>query len=154
MACGTARNGRKTDIAGSMSLGLMTVAERFMMRPLSLTSAQGRYNVSARSRHRPPGTTLLEEHCWKAFAASDWFGRLNPRSHGIVNAVLRRDNGIEAGWLAVDSLEKVFPIDADTRPRRFAAHAPRLAAAAGRDGHLMSRSRGTRRRYSRRKVGT
>ena len=105
------------------------------------------------------GTALPERRytksdCWKAFAASDWYGRLNPRSHGIVNAVLRRDNGIEARWLAVDSLEEVFAIDADTRRRRFAAHAPRLAAAAGRDGHLMSRSRGTRRRYSRRKVGT
>jgi predicted naringenin-chalcone synthase len=83
------------------------------------------------------GTALPERRytksdCWKAFAASDWYGRLNPRSHGIVNAVLQRDNGIEARWLAVDSLEEVFAIDADTLHRRFATHAPRLAAAAGR----------------------
>ena len=74
-----------------------------------------------------PRSWLLE-----AFAASDGFGRLNPRSHAIANAVLRRENGIEARWLAVDSLEEVFAIDADTLHRRFATHAPRLAAAAGR----------------------
>jgi alkylresorcinol/alkylpyrone synthase len=82
--------------------------------------------------------TALPEHrytkseCWEAFAASDWFGRLKPRSHAIANAVLRRDNGIHARWLAVESLEEVFAIDADTLHRRFATHAPRLAAAAGR----------------------
>jgi len=83
------------------------------------------------------GTALPERRytksdCWEAFVASDWFGRLNARSHAIAKTVLRRDNGIEARWLAVDSLDEVFAIDADTLHRRFSAHAPRLAAAAGR----------------------
>lgn len=82
------------------------------------------------------GTALPERRytkndCWEAFTASDWFGRLNARSHAIAKSVLRRDNGIEARWLAVDSLDEVFAIDADTLHRRFATHAPRLAAEAG-----------------------
>src|ERR1700690_1359128 len=82
------------------------------------------------------GTALPERRytknaCWEAFPASDWFGRLNARSHAIAKSVLRRDNGIEARWLAVDSLDEGFAIDADTLHRRFATHAPRLAAEAG-----------------------
>jgi alkylresorcinol/alkylpyrone synthase len=79
-----------------------------------------------------PDRRYTKTDCWEAFAASDWFGRLNPRSHAIANAVLRRDNGIEARWLAVDSLNEVFAIDPDTLHRRFATHAPQLATAAAR----------------------
>lgn len=79
-----------------------------------------------------PGRCYTKGECWDAFAASDWFARLGPRSHVIANSVLRRDNGIEERWLAVDSLDEVFAIDPDTLHRRFAAHAPRLAAEAGR----------------------
>jgi alkylresorcinol/alkylpyrone synthase len=39
---------------------------------------------------------------------------------------------MEERWLSVDSLEEVFAIDPDTLHRRFATHAPRLAAAAAR----------------------
>ncbi len=83
------------------------------------------------------GTALPERRytkaeCWEAFAASDWYGRLEARSHAIAKMVLRRENGIEARWLAVDSLNEVFAIDPDTLHRRFAAHAPRLAGQAGR----------------------
>jgi polyketide synthase Type III len=82
------------------------------------------------------GTALPERRytkaeCWDAFAASDWYGRLDTRSHAIAKMVLRRENGIEARWLAVDSLDEVFAIDPDTLHRRFAAHAPRLAGQAG-----------------------
>jgi predicted naringenin-chalcone synthase len=79
-----------------------------------------------------PQRRYTKEDCWQSFAASDWFGRLNPRSHAIASAVLRRDNGIQARWLAVDSLDEVFAIDADTLHRRFATHAPQLAASAAR----------------------
>ena len=82
------------------------------------------------------GTALPERRytkrdCWDAFTASDWFGRLDTRAHAVTKAVLSRDNGIEARWLAIDSLADVFSIDPDTLHRRFATHAPRLAAAAG-----------------------
>jgi alkylresorcinol/alkylpyrone synthase len=82
------------------------------------------------------GTALPERRysksdCWDAFTASEWFGRLDSRAHAVTKAVLSRDNGIAARWLAIDSLAEVFCIDPDTLHRRFATHAPRLAAAAG-----------------------
>lgn len=83
------------------------------------------------------GTALPERRyskgeCWEAFATSSWFERLSPRAHAVAKTVLRRDNGIEERWLAIDSLQEVFAIDPDTLHRRFATHAPRLAAEAGR----------------------
>jgi alkylresorcinol/alkylpyrone synthase len=79
-----------------------------------------------------PERRYTKAECWEAFTASDWFGRLDARSHLIARTVLGRDNGIEARHLAVDSLADVFAIDPDTLHRRFAEHAPRLAADAGR----------------------
>jgi len=83
------------------------------------------------------GTALPERRyskadCWEAFSQSEWFDRLNPRSHAVAKTVLCRDNGIEQRWLAVESLDEVFAIDPDTLHRRFVAHAPRLATAAAR----------------------
>ncbi|MDB6085315.1 MAG: Chalcone and stilbene synthase domain protein [Gammaproteobacteria bacterium] len=83
------------------------------------------------------GTALPERRysksdCWDAFAVSDWFDRLDARSRAIAKIVLTRNNGIEARRLAVESLDEVFAIDADTLQHRFSVHAPRLASAAGR----------------------
>ena len=83
------------------------------------------------------GTALPEkcyskDDCWVAFKASNWFERLDPRSHAITKLVLTRDNGIEERWLSVDSLDEVFSIDPDVLHRRFAVNAPHLASAAGR----------------------
>jgi predicted naringenin-chalcone synthase len=82
------------------------------------------------------GTALPERRytkhdCWEAFTASEWFSLLEPRSRAITKLVLTRSNGIDERWLSVDSLDEVFAIDPDTLHRRFASHAPRLAAAAG-----------------------
>jgi len=83
------------------------------------------------------GTALPERRytkrdCWEAFAASEWFGRLDARSRAVLRMVLTGDNGMEERWLSVASLEEVFAIDPDTLHARFAVHAPRLAGAAGR----------------------
>ncbi len=83
------------------------------------------------------GTSLPERHyskddCWGAFVASEWFGKLNPRSHAIAKTVLRRDNGIETRYLAVESLNEIFSIDPDTLHQRFVTHAPRLGIEAAR----------------------
>jgi alkylresorcinol/alkylpyrone synthase len=85
------------------------------------------------------GTALPEkcyskDDCWNAFQASDWFVRLDARSHTIAKLVLTRNNGIEERWLSVDSLDEVFAIDPDVLHRRFAAHAPPLASAAALSG--------------------
>jgi predicted naringenin-chalcone synthase len=82
------------------------------------------------------GTALPEKcytkrDCWEAFTESEWFQRLDRRAHAVARAVLSRDNGIEERWLAVDTLAEVFIINPDSLHRRFATHAPRLAANAG-----------------------
>jgi len=78
-----------------------------------------------------PPQRYTKAQCWDAFRASDWFRRLDGRAHAIAEAVLLRDNGIEARRLALTSLDEVFQIDADTLYRRFLTHAPALASEAG-----------------------
>jgi alkylresorcinol/alkylpyrone synthase len=78
-----------------------------------------------------PPRRYTKADCWQAFRASEWFARLDRRSHMIAENVLTRDNGIAARTLALDSLAEVFAIDPDTLDRRFATHAPALAADAG-----------------------
>ncbi|HWJ34881.1 MAG TPA: 3-oxoacyl-[acyl-carrier-protein] synthase III C-terminal domain-containing protein [Steroidobacteraceae bacterium] len=79
-----------------------------------------------------PERRYTKSECWDAFAASDWFERLDAKSRALAKIVLTRNNGIEARRLAVDSLVEVFAIDADTLQQRFSVHAPRLASDAGR----------------------
>jgi alkylresorcinol/alkylpyrone synthase len=78
-----------------------------------------------------PAKRYTKSDCWDAFVASEWFGRLEPRSRAVAQLVLSRANGIDERWLSVDSLEEVFSIDPDTLHRRFARHAPLLAQSAG-----------------------
>ncbi len=78
-----------------------------------------------------PERSFSKAQCWQAFKDSDWFGRLDARSHAVTHLVLTRDNGIERRSLCIESLAEVFAIDPDTLHRRFARHAPRLAGAAG-----------------------
>ena len=77
-----------------------------------------------------PATRYTKAECLEAFQRSDWFARLDARSHLIARTVLQRDNGIESRRLALDSLAEVFTIDPNTLARRFLAHAPALAAGA------------------------
>ena len=78
-----------------------------------------------------PPARYTKAECLAAFQASDWYARLDTRSHLIARTVLQRDNGIEARRLALGSLDEVFTIDPDTLDRRFLAHAPQLASDAG-----------------------
>jgi 3,5-dihydroxyphenylacetyl-CoA synthase len=78
-----------------------------------------------------PPRRYSKAECWEAFKASDWFRRLDRRSHMIAETVLKKDNGIESRSLAVTSLIDVFSIDPDTLHNRFLANAPALGAAAG-----------------------
>jgi len=77
-----------------------------------------------------PPKRYTKEECWNAFQSSDWFARLDRRSHAIGEAVLLRDNGISMRHLALDSLAEGFTIDPDTLQRRFVTHAPALATEA------------------------
>ena len=78
-----------------------------------------------------PPARYTKAECLAAFERSDWFARLDTRSHLVARTVLQRDNGIEARRLSLDSLDEVFAIDPDTLDRRFLEHAPALAAEAG-----------------------
>ena len=78
-----------------------------------------------------PETRYSKAECLRAFEQSDWFNRLDARSHLIARTVLKRDNGIDARRLALDSLNEVFQIDPNTLAKRFLNHAPALATAAG-----------------------
>ena len=77
-----------------------------------------------------PPTRFTKAQCLDAFQRSEWFARLDTRSHLIARTVLQRDNGIEARRLSLDSLAEVFSIDPETLDRRFLAHAPVLASDA------------------------
>ena len=77
-----------------------------------------------------PAARYTKAECLAAFERSDWFARLDARSHFIARTVLQRDNGIEARRLALGSLSEVFTIDPDTLGKRFLDHAPTLAAQA------------------------
>ena len=77
-----------------------------------------------------PATRYTKAECLDAFQRSDWFARLDARSHLIARTVLQRDNGIESRRLALGSLADVFTIDPNTLARRFLTHAPALAAEA------------------------
>ena len=79
-----------------------------------------------------PPARYTKAECLDAFRQSDWFARLDARSHFIASTVLQRDNGMEARQLAVDTLDDVFTIDPDTLARRFLANAPVLGAQAAR----------------------
>ena len=79
-----------------------------------------------------PPRRYTKAECWDAFQASDWFRRLDRRSHMIAETVLKKDNGIDSRSLAVDSLDEVFAIDPDTLHQRFLTHAPALGTDAGR----------------------
>ncbi|HEX7061171.1 MAG TPA: 3-oxoacyl-[acyl-carrier-protein] synthase III C-terminal domain-containing protein [Woeseiaceae bacterium] len=77
-----------------------------------------------------PAPRYTKADCWEAFTRSAWFDRLDRRARTIAETVLLGDNGIEARYLALDTLQEVFAIDPDTLHDRFVRHAPRLAAQA------------------------
>ncbi len=79
-----------------------------------------------------PTARYTKAECLQAFQQSEWYARLDTRSHLIARTVLQRDNGIEARRLAVDSIDEVFQIDPNTLAQRFRQHAPALAIEAGR----------------------
>jgi polyketide synthase Type III len=79
-----------------------------------------------------------KQECWEAFTRSEWFGKLDRRSHLLAQAVLGRENGIETRSLALASLDEAFRIDPDTLHARYLANAPLLAAQAARDAFARS----------------
>lgn len=88
-----------------------------------------------------PPRRYTKAECLLAFKGSEWFRKLDRRSHMIAEMVLTKDNGIETRTLALEELGDVFRIDADTLHQRFLAHAPALAAESARAALLDARLR-------------
>src|SRR5689334_24413193 len=79
-----------------------------------------------------PANRFTQRECWEALVASKEFTGLSGRSKAILKKVLLGENGIDSRHLAFDRLEEAFAIDPDTLHRRFAKHAPVVAAEAAR----------------------
>jgi polyketide synthase Type III len=79
-----------------------------------------------------PPRRYTKSECWEGFKSSEWFLKLDRRSHMIAETVLTKDNGIDSRSLALDSLNEVFRIDPDTLHSRFLTNAPALGANAGK----------------------
>ena len=79
-----------------------------------------------------PPRRYTKSECWEAFKTSEWFLKLDRRSHMIAETVLTKDNGIDSRSLALDSLNEVFKIDPDTLHGRFLTNAPALGASAAK----------------------
>ena len=77
-----------------------------------------------------PSTHWTQTQCWDALVASDYLGRLNPRSQAILRKVLRGNNGICGRHLALERLSDAFDFDPDVLDARFAKHAPDVASQA------------------------
>ena len=79
-----------------------------------------------------PPQRYTQRECWEALQGSPQFGRLSVRSQAILRKVLAGDNGIASRHLALDSLTEAFDLTPDALHRRFARHAPALAADAAK----------------------
>ncbi len=114
-----------------------TQASRHRRLPLTTDAPAQRGDVAGQTfitgvGTSSPATRYTKAECLRAFRASSWYEKLDARARFVAHTVLQRDNGIDERRLAVDSLDEVFNIDADTLAARFLAHAPTLASDAAR----------------------
>ncbi len=79
-----------------------------------------------------PATRYSQEQCWEAFRGAPQFGALAAPARALMERVLLGENGVRTRHLALERLEDAFDLDPDVLHRRFAAHAPALAARAAR----------------------
>jgi polyketide synthase Type III len=77
-----------------------------------------------------PPNFYTQTQCWEELQAAAPFPHLERRARIILERVLLHDNGIHTRSLSLDTLAEVFTTDPDTLHRRFALHAPALAAQA------------------------
>src|SRR5690349_2847040 len=79
-----------------------------------------------------PANRFTQGECWEALVGSPQFPALSGRAKAILKKVLLSENGIETRYLAFDRLEEAFALEPDVLHRRFANHAPVMAAEAAR----------------------
>jgi polyketide synthase Type III len=76
-----------------------------------------------------PPRSFTQRECWEALQRAQR-PELTPRTRAVLQGILNHDNGITRRSLALERLDDGFQIDPDTLHRRFAQHAPALAAQA------------------------
>jgi predicted naringenin-chalcone synthase len=77
-----------------------------------------------------PEQRYTQAECWHALDRARVKLQLTAASQAFMRRVLLNDNGIRTRAFALASLDEVFDADPDTLHRRFALHAPALAAQA------------------------
>ncbi len=77
-----------------------------------------------------PPQALTQETCWDIFKNSPTAKRLQPRSVSLVRKILKGDSGIDKRHFALDDLENLFELDAESLNRCFEHEAPKLARQA------------------------
>lgn len=77
-----------------------------------------------------PPLSYTQGECWEAFRGTRHFANLSRRNQTLVEKVLCGNSGIDQRHLSIASIEEAFALTPDAMHRRFAAHAPRLAAEA------------------------
>lgn len=77
-----------------------------------------------------PSYRYTQTECLRALEESPQFHRLKPSSRALVAKILQTPNGITTRHFALSDLRLAFDLVPDTMHRRFAEHAPVLAAQA------------------------
>lgn len=77
-----------------------------------------------------PATCHQQRDLHAVFEASAASRRLRPRSRDLMRKLLTLPNGIETRHIAIEDLDHIFELDAETLNRAFETHAPRLAREA------------------------
>jgi alkylresorcinol/alkylpyrone synthase len=77
-----------------------------------------------------PPKAFAQSDCWRIAKNSGIRRQLRPESMAILKKVLLADNGIRQRYFAVDEIEHLFDLDADTLNRNFERAAPLLASEA------------------------
>lgn len=80
-----------------------------------------------------PPRAFTQQECWDIFIQSETPARLKERSCSIVRKVLLGDNGIDRRHFALENVEELFELDAESLNRSFEVEAPKLASRALRD---------------------
>ena len=77
-----------------------------------------------------PERAFSQRECWDIFINSETPKRLKNRSVAIIRKILLGDNGIARRHFALQQLEKLFELDAESLNRAFEIEAPALARRA------------------------
>jgi alkylresorcinol/alkylpyrone synthase len=79
-----------------------------------------------------PATRYSQRQCWEVLREAPRFGALAAPARVLLERVLLGEQGVRTRHLALERLEDAFELDPDVLHRRFATHAPELAARAAR----------------------